>query len=112
MPSVFDIADEYVETFAALDPVEATDYGIAGHDAEMTDYSPDGITARGELDRSTLAALSTAARDTDRDRVAAEAIAERLSVRVEQQEAGERLRDLRIIGSPVQGIRQCFDLMP
>jgi uncharacterized protein (DUF885 family) len=110
--SVFEIADAYVETFAALDPVEATDYGIAGHEAEMTDYSPEGIEARTELDRSTLAALADAPRDADRDRVAAEAIAERLAVRVDQEDAGERLRDLRIIGSPVQGIRQCFDLMP
>jgi uncharacterized protein (DUF885 family) len=110
--SVFRIADDYVETFAALDPVEATDYGIAGHEAEMTDYSPEGIEARGELDRSTLAALAGATRDTDRDRVAAEAIAERLSVRTDQEASGERLRDLRIIGSPVQAIRQCFDLMP
>jgi uncharacterized protein (DUF885 family) len=110
--SVFEIADAYVDAFAALDPVEATDYGIAGHEAEMTDYSPEGIDARTELDRSTLDALGDAPRDTDRDRVAAEAIAERLAVRVDQQDAGERLRDLRIIGSPVQGIRQCFDLMP
>jgi uncharacterized protein (DUF885 family) len=110
--SVFEIADAYVDAFAALDPVEATDYGIAGHEAEMTNYSPEGIDARAELDRSTLAALAEAPRDTDRDRVAAEAIAERLAVRVDQQDAGERLRDLRIIGSPVQGIRQCFDLMP
>ena len=37
--TVFRIADQYVEQFAALDPVEATDYGIAGHESEMTDFS-------------------------------------------------------------------------
>jgi uncharacterized protein (DUF885 family) len=110
--SVFQIADEYVERFAALDPVEATDYGITGHEAEMTDYSPEGIEARAESDRAALTALDAAAPRDERDRIAADSMRERLLVRVEQHDAGERLRDLRVIGSPVQGIRQCFDLMP
>jgi uncharacterized protein (DUF885 family) len=109
--TVFDIADQYVETFAALDPVEATDYGITGHEAEMTDYSPAGIEARAEADRAALAALRTADTRRDRDRIAADTMRERLSVRRDQYEAGERLRDIRVIGSPVQSIRQCFDLM-
>src|SRR5205807_5691167 len=46
------------------------------------------------------------------DRIAAEVMRERLQGVVEQAEAGERLRDLRIIGSAFQAIRQCFDLMP
>ncbi|MBV8949476.1 MAG: DUF885 domain-containing protein [Actinobacteria bacterium] len=106
------LADQYVERFAALDPVEATDYGIKGHESEMTDYSPDGIAARAEDDRATLAAIRRVDRRDDRDRIAAESMQERLSVRVDQYDEGERLRDLRVIGSPVQAIRQCFDLMP
>jgi uncharacterized protein (DUF885 family) len=109
--TVFQIADEYVERFAALDSVEATDYGISGHESEMTDYSPEGIEARDRADRDALAALGRVEPRHDRDRVAVESMSERLSVRVDQVDAGERLRDLRVIGSPVQGIRQCFDLM-
>jgi uncharacterized protein (DUF885 family) len=109
---VFQIADDYVEQFAALDPVEATDYGITGHEAEMTDYSPDGIEARAQADRDALTALRRADTHDERDRIAAESMNERLSVRIDQHDAGERLRDLRVLGSPVQGIRQCFDLMP
>lgn len=112
MPTVFQIADEYVERFAALDPVEATDYGITGHEAEMTDYSPDATDERARADRDAVAALAAADRREDRDRIAAESMRERLSVRIDQHDAGERLRDLRVIGSPVQSIRQCFDLMP
>ena len=37
---------------------------------------------------------------------------ERLTLQLAEADAGERLRDLRIIGSPIQEVRQCFDLMP
>ena len=45
--------------YAALDPIAATDAGIAGHEHELTDYSPAGAEARDRLDRETLAALDT-----------------------------------------------------
>jgi len=77
----------------------------------MTDYSPDGQAARAALDRTTLAELSQIRLLTEPDRVAVEVMRERLQVAIDQDQAGERLRDLRIIGSPFQSIRQCFDLM-
>ncbi len=109
--SIYRIADGYVDAFAALDPISATGAGIPGHDAEMTDYSPDGIDARIALAHDTLALLAAAPRESDRDRVAAGVMEERLQVGIDQYAAGERWRDLRIIGSPVQSIRSCFDLM-
>ena len=51
---VFEIADDYVERFAALHPLAATEEGITGHDHEMTDYSPDGVEERAEHTRATL----------------------------------------------------------
>jgi uncharacterized protein (DUF885 family) len=111
MADVFEISDRYVEQLAALDPVGATRSGVPGHDDEMTDYSPDGVDARALLARDTLAALEQAPRADDRDRRAADVMAERLRVGLDQYAAGERFRDLRVIGSPVQGIRDCFDLM-
>ena len=77
----------------------------------MTDYSPDGQAARAALDRTTLAELSQIRLLTESDRLAVEVMRERLQVAIDQDQAGERLRDLRIIGSPFQSIRQCFDLM-
>jgi uncharacterized protein (DUF885 family) len=112
MADVYEIADRYVDRLAELDPVGATRSGVPGHDAEMTDYSPDGIDARVALARDTLAELAAAPRADDGHRVAADVMAERLQVSLDQHAAGERFRDLRIIGSPVQGIRDCFDLMP
>ena len=61
MPSIDDIAAEYVERAAALDPCYATYAGIAGHDHELADLGADGFAGRAGLDRSTLAALDAAA---------------------------------------------------
>jgi uncharacterized protein (DUF885 family) len=109
---VHDLADRYVERFAALDPLAATGEGITGHDHEMTDYSPDGAAERAELDRATLRALDEVDVTTDADRIAAEVMRERLELALTEYEAGERLRDLRVLGSPVQTVRMVFDLMP
>jgi uncharacterized protein (DUF885 family) len=109
---VFELAERYVERFAALDPLTATAEGIAGHDHEMTDFSPDGAAERAEHDRATLRALASTALESDADRVAADVLRERLELAVIEFEQGERLRDLRVLGSPVQYVRMAFDLMP
>jgi uncharacterized protein (DUF885 family) len=109
--AVRQLANRYVDQSAVLDPIAATSRGVTGHDAEMTDYSPEGQAARTALDRKTLADLSQIRPLTEPDRVAGDVMRERLQVSVDQDEAGERLRDLRIIGSPFESIRQCFDLM-
>jgi len=108
---VYEIADRYVLSYAALDPIEATDAGIAGHEDELTDFSPDASAARNQLDRDTLRELAQAPVRDDRDRIAADVMRERLELSVALHDAGEELRALRIIGSPVQSIRSCFDLM-
>jgi uncharacterized protein (DUF885 family) len=111
MNTVYDIADRFVERYAALDPIAATGAGIAGHDDRLTDYSPGGAAARAEFARSALRDLADAPKDSDADRIAAGVMAERLQLALDQYDAGERLRDLRVIGSPVQSIRSCFDVM-
>jgi len=108
---VYGLAEEYVERFAALDPLGATGDGITGHDHEMTDFSPDGAAERAEHDRATLRALAAADLTTDADRIAAEVMRERLELALVEYDGGERLRDLRVLGSPVQTVRMSFDLM-
>ena len=109
---IYELCDAYAERLAVLDPVTATFRGIVGHDAEMTDYSPDGIASRTELDRTTLAQLRELSPENDRDRIAADLLSERLSASLALDDAGETLRTLRVIGSPFQAIRQVFDIMP
>lgn len=108
---VTDISEAFVERFAALDPIVATFEGIPGYDAELTDFSPDGIDERLAHNRSVLAELDAAPIDDDRDRIAAEVLRRQLEIAVDLAETGEELRPLRIISSPVSDIRICFDLM-
>jgi uncharacterized protein (DUF885 family) len=112
MGAINDIAERYVVQLADLDPVLATAAGIAGHDHQMTDLSPAGFAARAELDRATVAALTSAAAGTDREHTARAAMLERLGLAVEQYDAGETTRELNVIASWIQGVRQVFDLMP
>jgi hypothetical protein len=62
--------------------------GIAGHDAEMTDYSPDGYDGRADLLRTTLTDLMAAQPLDERERVARDSMLERLGLELEMHEAG------------------------
>jgi uncharacterized protein (DUF885 family) len=113
MPSrVYEIASEYVDRAAALHPLGATSMGVPGHDHEMTDFSPHGEEERAAFEGEMLSALDAAPIEGKRDRIAQTAMAERLRLHVEMHEAGEHYQSLNILFSPLQDIRQCFDLMP
>ena len=112
MPSIDDIAAEYVERAAVLDPCYATCAGIAGHDHELTDLGADGFAGRAGLDRSTLAALDAAKAQEPREQAARAAMRERLAVAVERYDAGDTTSELNTINSWVQEVRKVFDLMP
>ena len=112
-PSPIDtIAEAYMTQYATLDPLAATSMGIAGHDHEMTDHSPAGLEARAELTRSTLQALDGASPTDEIDQITLAAMRERLGLELELHEAGEFLRYLNNIASPVQNLRDVFDIMP
>ncbi|MEV6925877.1 DUF885 domain-containing protein [Dactylosporangium sp. NPDC051485] len=112
MGSIDDIANRYVEQWAPLDPIGATFVGIAGHDDRLTDLSPDGFAALAELDRRTLAALDAETPSDETERVAKEAMQERLGLALERYEAGDLTSDINVISSPLHGVRSSFDLMP
>jgi uncharacterized protein (DUF885 family) len=112
MPSIDDVAAEYVERTAALDPCYATYAGIAGHDHELPDLSADGFAGRAGLDRSTLAVLDAAEAPGPREQAARAAMRERLALAVERYDAGDTTSELNTINSWVQGVRKVFDLMP
>ena len=112
MPSIDDIAAEYVERAAALDPCYATYAGIAGYDHELGDLGADGFAGRAGLDRSTLAVLDAAEAPEPREQVARAAMRERLALAVECYDAGDTTSELNTISSWVQRVREVFDLMP
>jgi uncharacterized protein (DUF885 family) len=108
--TVDEIAESYVEAYAALDPYTATYAGIPGYDDRTTDLSPDGFAARIDLAKRTLAELQIAQARDERERVAGEAMQERLSLDVERHEAGLHAT-LNVIDSPWHWTREVFDLM-
>ncbi len=112
MSHVDEIADRYVERAAALNPIEATYSGVTGFDDRMPDLSPEGFRARADLDRETVAALNAVAAADSAEQVAKDAMLERLGLAVEFYDAGEATSDLNVISSPLQAVRQVFDLMP
>ena len=112
MSRIFDIAYQYVDDIAALQPNLATAIGVPGHEREMPDLSPDGPAKVAELNRSTIASLGTEAAQDDPDRIAKDVMLERLGVALDLYEAKEHLRALRNIASPLQGTREIFDQMP
>jgi len=109
--AINELSDRYVARATALDPIAATAIGIAGHDHELTDYSPEAESERATLDRATLRELDDVEIMSDRDRVAADVLRERLDLGLALYDADEWLAALRVLGSPIQSIRQCFDLM-
>lgn len=111
MSTLNEIADDYVERAAALDPAAATYAGIPGHEDRLPDLSQDGFDARAELDRATLNLVSALTPADARERVARLAMLERLGLAVEAHENGDDTRRLNVIASDVQNVRQTFDLM-
>ncbi|WP_131740226.1 DUF885 domain-containing protein [Actinomadura roseirufa] len=131
MTALDDLADRYMDEFAALDPCLAAMMGIAGQDARLTDYSPDGAAARADLARATLAELDRltsrsvpppsgpgAGADggsgggaAEADRVTAAVLRERLETDLALHEAGARSGFLDTTDGPVQRLRTSIELL-
>lgn len=112
-PSAVDaIADRFVQESARLDPFAATSLGIPGLDHLVPDLSPDGIAARTALVRRTLDELESTAPVDAVDEVTLAAMRERLGLDLELEAAGEHHRSLNVIASPLQEMRDVFDVAP
>jgi len=112
MSRIYDLAHRYVDEYVALDPLAATRLGIPGHDAEISDLSPDGAAASAAHRRATIKALEETPAESEADRIARDVMLDRLGVEVALHDAGEYLLSLRTLGSPMAGFRSVFDQMP
>ena len=108
----YSLSDDYINTVAQLDPAAATYMGIAGHDHEMTDFSPAGHDARANNDRQTLAKLNALDTSANSDRLAAGVLRESLEISGEEFDANEHLVSIRVLAGDVDAARAIFDLMP
>jgi uncharacterized protein (DUF885 family) len=106
------IANDYLDALVELSPITATQLGIAGRDEDLDDFSPAGHAAISDLRRSTLRALAQATPVDAIDRVTVSAMTERLGLAEETYAAGFDEMSLNVLASPLQSIRDIFDLMP
>jgi uncharacterized protein (DUF885 family) len=106
------IADSYFDASVELSPITATHLGVPGREEDLDDFSPAGLAAHSELRRGTLAELATATPADDVDRVTIAAMTERLALAEETYAAGLDEMSLNVLASPLQVIRDVFDLMP
>lgn len=111
-----EVADTYVDELIALDPVLGTYLGVKESHSRLPDTSPAGQEAVAELARLTLARLDEAERlpDAERDieRRCARLLRERLTAALAVHEAGEGLRAVGNLHTPVHSVRQVFTLTP
>ncbi len=105
------VAERYLDVSAALVPCAATESGITGFDDQITDYSPDGVAARVDAAKAALRELDATEPADAADIVTAAAMRERLGVLVELHDAGLDVGELNVIASPLQTMRDVFDLM-
>lgn len=113
IPSEVDrIAEGWVDTLVELNPGVGTYIGRTTHDDRLADFSPAGHERSIAATRETLAALRAATPVDDVDRITVADLGSELELALERHEAGLHLRDLNVIASPAQEIREVFDLMP
>jgi uncharacterized protein (DUF885 family) len=107
-----ELAEEYIRSYAVLNPVAAISMGIAEPPPGLTDYGREGNEARAEIARRLLASVAKEDITSDRDRIAVASMRDRLGVELDQHETGEWMRELRVFGSPPAATRQVFELLP
>ena len=106
------VAERYLHDLADLDPIAATFMGLDGPADRLTDFSPSGHQARADLARGNLATLRRLAPADRVDQVTIAAMNERLGLAVEYDDAALEAAELNNIASPLQRIREVFDLSP
>ena len=112
MSKVYEIADGYVDTLAELDPIVATYLGVPGYDHLMPDFSPEAMERADEVERDVLRKIQAEYPKSVRERRCSETVQEEMSWSIDQYEAGVHYSGMNILHSPVQSLRQIFDLMP
>jgi len=109
------IADDYVDRSAALDPSIGAWLGLNPGDDRQPDLSPEGREALADLDRATLAALASLPADAAHDpaeQACARLLRERLTSQLQLHDAGEHLRAVANFGTPVHQVRNILTVMP
>ena len=110
------VADAYVDALVDLDPITGTFLGIAESSGQLPDFSPTGQEAVAQLARTTLERLTEAearpGADSATEKVCARLLRERLTAELAVHEAGEGLRTVSNLSSPLHHVREVFTVTP
>jgi uncharacterized protein (DUF885 family) len=104
------LAETYLDSYADLNPIEATYYGLPDHAGELPDLTPAWYEDVSALRRRTLAALDAAEPVDSTDRITVAALREELECAEALRATGVEESSLRNIASPLQDVRDVFDL--
>ncbi|UJB45427.1 DUF885 domain-containing protein [Streptomyces sp. A1-5] len=110
------VADAYVDALVELDPITGTYLGVAESSGKLPDFSPEGQEAVARLARTTLDRLAEAearpGADSAAEKVCARLLRERLTAELAVHDAGEGLRQVSNLSSPLHHVREALTLTP
>jgi uncharacterized protein (DUF885 family) len=106
------VAEKWVDTELDLYPEYRVYLGRPGREGEYADYSPAGVEDAIAHTRAALAEVRATAAADDVDAVTKMDLERELQLTIDKHEAGFGQRDLNVIASPAQELRDIFDLMP
>jgi len=106
------LAEEWMDQQVALNPELRVHLGRDGDLAEYSDLSPDGASARAEAARAMHVRVRAAQAVDEVDRVTLSELDRTIGLQLEMHDADSWQRDLNVIASPGQDLRDVFDLMP
>ena len=106
------IADQWVGKMAELSPSFATYIGRPGNEDKIDEPSPEAEAEFIAETKKVLAQLAEATPQDKVDEVTLDAMKRSLELDVEIHDSGLWKRNLDVIASPAQGIREIFDLSP
>ncbi len=112
-PSAIDeLSNSWVVKLAQLSPSFATYAGFAGGEDRLDDHSPAAVAHFNQLERDLLEQLKGMEPVDKIDEVSKAALMANLQLSLDIHETGLWKRDLDVLASPAQGIRDIFDLTP
>jgi uncharacterized protein (DUF885 family) len=112
-PTAIDqIADAYLDWMVAESPSYATYIGRPGGEDKLDDESPEAHAKAAAKAADVLKQLAAAEAADDTDRVTKDAMQRTLQLAIDSHDAGLWRRNMNVIASPAQGIRDIFDLSP
>ena len=104
------IADSWVDKMAELSPSYATYIGRPGFDDKLDDFSPEAQQEHHNEIKKIQQQVQGAPVADSVDEVTKHAMLESFQLDIEMHESGLWKRNLNVIASPAQGIRDIFDL--